>query len=609
MNMKIKNILLCLGVVFGTVSCSGFLDRSPVDLLLPDQIFKDEAGVEAYFATLYSKLPLEDFNWQGGKFNEFPGRAENNASSWAGETLGVKRGEMNNTWTYAYTAIRSINDMIMNLQKSTAISQKQIEVYIAEARCLRAISYMYLVKLWGGVPILDKPLDYNASEKDLLRPRNLEYEVWDFIIKDLEYAYANGSNEKIYGRTNKFVALAFLSRAALYAGSLAKYSLYMPEYCVGIPHSMADEYYTKAMNAAKELIDSKEASYDLYNKYSDRVENFNKLFIDPFGNPEIIFAKGYDYITTKRTHSYDYIIAPVQVANTVGSYFAPYLESVEAFEYIDGSPGGHIAGEASNSITKYSTIESMFAGKDPRLYASIILPNSVAKGTFITIQSGIIEKGIIKTINKYNAFYDTVTKEFVDKENENTVRATGASASLGVLAGKTSFHMRKYMDDSRDKTLCMDWTSETDYIVMRYAEVLLNYVEAAMETNTNLDQALIYLNKVKERAGVKLTTNEPEDFTIERYRAERRSEFFAEGHLHWDLRRWRAINDFFSYDAAKQTHMRSGLYIYYDYANKQYWAKKYTLRDYKYGTLKDYYQAIPSDEMAKNKLFVNNPEY
>ena len=72
---------------------------------------------------------------------------------------------------------------------------------------------------------------------------------------------------------------------------------------------------------------------------------------------------------------------------------------------------------------------------------------------------------------------------------------------------------------------------------MRYAEVLLNGVEAAVEMGQHLDDALIWINDIRDRAGVK--TLNSSDLTIDKVRNERRIELAFENHTYWDLRRWR----------------------------------------------------------------------
>lgn len=89
--------------------------------------------------------------------------------------------------------------------------------------------------------------------------------------------------------------------------------------------------------------------------------------------------------------------------------------------------------------------------------------------------------------------------------------------------------------------------SGIDLPIIRYAEVLLSYLEAKLEAGDAIDQALLdaTINKVRSRAGVGLpavtTTGAAALRTI--LRKERRVELALEGIRYWDLLRWGVAAD------------------------------------------------------------------
>jgi hypothetical protein len=97
----------------------------------------------------------------------------------------------------------------------------------------------------------------------------------------------------------------------------------------------------------------------------------------------------------------------------------------------------------------------------------------------------------------------------------------------------TSFGILKYCDETDPQTL-FTGTSKTDYLVFRYAEILLNVAEAALELGKTTE-ALDAVNQVRARAGIALLTS----IDRTKLRHERKVELFAEGHRYWDVRRWR----------------------------------------------------------------------
>lgn len=143
----------------------------------------------------------------------------------------------------------------------------------------------------------------------------------------------------------------------------------------------------------------------------------------------------------------------------------------------------------------------------------------------------------------------------------------------------TGYSWRKYMDDTRAETPDASWyglKNTTDAPCIRYAEVLLNYAEAAYElmlmgkgtfAQTDLDKSI---NLIRKRAGVNLPDlkmaggqpmvnnvafDDPMRLTIESYtgevpvdamlweiRRERRCELCLEGFRVNDLKRWKRLD-------------------------------------------------------------------
>lgn len=80
--------------------------------------------------------------------------------------------------------------------------------------------------------------------------------------------------------------------------------------------------------------------------------------------------------------------------------------------------------------------------------------------------------------------------------------------------------------------------SAKDFLVMRYAEVLLNLAEAENEANGPTQIAYEALNEVRSRAGLSALSGLSTDQFRERMRHERGAELAGEGHRKWDLLRW-----------------------------------------------------------------------
>ncbi len=191
------------------------------------------------------------------------------------------------------------------------------------------------------------------------------------------------------------------------------------------------------------------------------------------------------------------------------------------------------------------------------------------------------------------------------------------------------------------KGIDASWTEngqkvEQDYIIMRYADVLLMYAEALIEQNKNLDEAASYINQVRARAyavdasqtdaypAVKAESQEQMRKTV---RIERRMEFAMENTRLQDLMRWKlagkALNGY-NYIMLQPTELLNNV------VNKGLWFWGMTpqidddgLADFSalfnagYCTTgakrtfpdREYLWPIPTHDMELNPNLTNNPGY
>lgn len=594
---RLKKYIILL-FISGLYACNdSLLDKRPVDLLTPEQVYNSPEAVEAYFATLYKDLPIEDFSFCNGRFGEFPGNGDGYTSNWTWETTNSTNASNNDeNWGKLYRAIRNVNTFIKEIA-TVNVPEATKNAYVAEARFVRAYYYQELVKFWGGVPILLEPQTItNGNTADLNLPRSKEADVWDLVKSDLDVAAANLPPTSVYGRANKYVALALLSRTMLHAGSIAKFGTVQLDGVVGVDPAKATLYFQSAYDAAKKIID--DGKYSLFNKYpNDKAQNFQLLFYELQGNPEAIFCKGWDYESTRRTHSQDLMALPVVIQSPIGyaNRMTPTLDMAERFDYVDGSPGTLNIGTPT-AYVHYKSPQDVFKNKDPRFFGSIISTGSPFKGVEITGQRGVIYNGVKFNGTALNQYFDLDKKQILAAPTANSVRATGNSDN-----GAITFWQKKFLDPTRPANLSVDWSSETDWLDMRLGEVLLNYAEAAFELGKPASEALTAINQLRTRAGVAPLTTIDRD----KIRKERSVELAFENRTFWDLRRWRTLTTEFS------GWIPNGLYIYYDVNAKDYVFEKTPNGGGKTYQAKDYYFQIPAAERSKagSKLGNGNPGY
>lgn len=586
-------------ILVGTMllaSCSKILDKVPLDMISDEAVWKDEALTEAYLIELYGKMTYfanesKGNVWDGDAW--FPCFTNNEMSdegrgNWGADAYSYKFGNLQiggglMEW-WGYGPIRDLNIFLERLPE-TPLSDELKATRKAEARFLRAFSYFAMVKRYGGIPLITKAQKLEDPEEELYPARNKEAEVYDFIIHELDEIVndlpdpANAES----GRPGKSAALALKSRAALYAASIARFGTVQLDGVVGIPADKANSYYQTAYDAADQII--KAGWHELYKGDADKVVNFKNIFLNE-GNKEVIFVKPHNEVNNLaggNGWAVDFLQCPYPQGWGAGNETGPYLEMVEAFEYTDGRPG-----TLDRTVIQQGlwTTDDLWKDKDPRFFATIYTQNTPWQGGVVDFHRGILKPdGTIQLEDSYNGVLANGTN--------------GAGTGFGVM---------KYLNEAHDNMAGTNsgWpTSWQDWVIFRYAEILLNYAEAAFELNKPGD-ALNAVNQIRDRAGIAPLALVDRD----KIRHERKVELAFEGHRYWDLRRWRTAETDLS------RHF-TGLQFVLDYNSHIAGQKKYKLltiekvdgavaplfRSY------NYYFPITMARTSNNPNLVENPGY
>lgn len=589
--MKFKIILLLF--IIGFSGCiKNVLDRKPLNIVPDDDVWQSEKLMVVYLAALYDNIPI-GFDRAG--YTYLAHLTDESSHPYAGITVVGNYGSHPLTLnTTMYSWIRRANYFLQQVPTSV-LDENAKKAYIAECRFIRAFYYFDLVKKYGGMPIINEVQEFKGDNIDeLLVPRNKEDEVYEFILSELDAATADLPDSRDATNSNratKWSALALKSRAMLYAGSIAKYGTIQLNGLVGIPAEKANKYYQEAFNASKEIIDG--GKFSLYTKLynpqagtGDPAANYQNIFLDK-GNEEIIFKKAYS--NPDKRHSYDNYNMPESFKpGCCGNASSPTLEMVEAYEYKDGSPGIlDVDGKEFNSEAE------LLANKDPRFEGTVMYSGTPFVSRPVQIYRGVYDQD--------GTLYQASKTAFPADPSVLQVGLDGPF-TLGDV-GKTGFYIKKYLNTA---TIVPEGTSDQDYIEFRYAEILLNYAEAAFEGDIDKNAALDAINQLRSRAGIVTLTLS--DLTLERLRNERRVELAFEDKRFWDMRRWRIGTSIF-----RSTYVH-GLWPYLVYkggGNYKYIFKKVSGAPLDNGQVRtfnerDYYSDL-SGYISTNKNIINNP--
>lgn len=620
---------LAISLSLGTVACNDFLDLPPINKITDKDIFGSEAGIEAYMVTLYNRLPIEDFNygsesgfnnWVGGCFVPALSCDEAMHCEWPHEIFGPTGNGAWNQW-WAYDNVRNVNQLIQELENTKLFTPEKKTELLGEAYAIRAWYYFGMAKRYGGVPIIKVPQQYDPSDPSvLLVNRSTEEDTYNFILEDLDNAIemlpaVRTSAEKY--RINKYAAAALKSRAMLFAASIAKYGAYDKNGLVGFDNpAKAEKYYKEVIKAVDEV---RNGGYSLYRGNADKVRNYQEMFWIKGDCPEVIFVKKYEY--PDKAHNWDLWNQPwgYRYPEGYGSRLSPTLDLVEAFPMTDGTSGefrtnseGWIVDE-NNQILEVKNRTDLFKGRDSRLYATILIPGAEwtsAKGDvsgIIDVKRGIVELNgqKVSVLKEGGSFTDQISYRDPVTKQDTSLYVIGKQGVGGTSESTvTGLYIKKFLYEGNATQDPKHTSGEQDWFEFRYAEILLNYAEAAAELATMgvseyEANGLTYLNDVRDRAGV----DAADALTVNLVRNERRIELMYENHRFWDIKRWRDAERLMTNKKMK------GLYPYY-VANNQTWIFK----KLEVGNVHDfkpylYYIRINDDQRSRNPGIEQNPGY
>jgi hypothetical protein len=396
-------------------------------------------------------------------------------------------------------------------------------------------------------------------------------------------------------------------------------------------------------------------------QYLNMVDMFSDLT-----SPENIYVKQYLYPTM--THGYDAYSGPYGYGAVLAGGTCPTLDFLELFDGFPRYPDGTVAVTDGTSNTNghyklYDKPMDFFKDAEPRLRAYVIFPGDIFKGKEVEMRIGVY-KGTepISPLFPDYSYADAETKYQslsgytgapqtiflsakplsgqqkvpffnIAANRQDTMYAAGTS---GVFyddgACLTGLYGRKWLSTDLSLDVASEGKSDQPFILMRYADVLLNAAEAAVELAIAgepspdgadlLQVAKDGLNLLQTRAGATLTANVTGDIAGRNIvRKERRKELAFEHKTKWDLRRWRVQHeegrDYFwgeykdksSYGSGSRYRFR-GLYPFFSAeSNKYFFDARFQcvgLKTFEYNPI-DYYFAIPGGEVTKSQYIDQQP--
>lgn len=389
-------------------------------------------------------------------------------------------------YTGLYLSVYTCNLVLDHFADATTAVQKRCA---AEARVLRAYDYFLLANLWGTPPLVTHVLDASAQpfncDKDPDH-KMTHQQLIEWIAQECENA-ANDLDERKSKddkdgavKVTKGFAYALAGKAYLFA-----------------------EQYDKAKIALKKVIDS--GKYDLVpgEKYAD---NFH---IEGDANEEKVFEVNFEYNAGKTDWS-GMIQRSSWMETNYWNWRADHFVVSPNKVYCGGADGWGGLG-----VPQWFGDE--FYKNDGDSYR--------LKATLKHIDDAV-----------YHMSYGKDEIDNTTDEQKKTSNKIGINdPTQGLYGNSTWLAFKQIMRASdTDGKKYGDNIRLNNYLVMRYAEVLLNYAEACLQTGDQAE-AKKYINMIQKRAGSK-TISETVDMDV--LKKEKSYELWLEGCRWFDIMRW-----------------------------------------------------------------------
>lgn len=372
--MKTRNIILALGIAMvATTSCDKFLDTS-LDLNRTNETVKtDRSSIWAFANAFYSPMVygynVIDNNIFASASDEAQQTSANsNVVYFNKGIINANVNPLSGQYNNCYEGIRAANfflDYVADGKGMALLEQNRnlvtdavnykrdvasLNWYIAEAHIARAYYYAELIKMYGGVPVIEQTMQQSGGK---MVKRSSYEEVVEYIVKEIDdwkdkLAVNWNDFAEREGRFTLGAALAIKARVLLYAAS--------PLHNPGGDRAK----WVRAAQAANELISNPDLNYSLSSEYGNYFNGNTSL-----GSAESIFIVRREANNNLEVRNY-----PITTQGG-NSGVCPSHNLVASYEY-----------------TGNFDPQNPYANRDPRLEASVVVNGSEWNGRTIAMAAG-----------------------------------------------------------------------------------------------------------------------------------------------------------------------------------------------------------------------------
>lgn len=574
--------LLIGGGIFGLSGCDGLFRDAPYNKLSQETIWGSQLLLDEYVLPWYRNMN-NGFSIYMPTSSQLLKGACRDYLPWYGDQITISKADWYNTaygdilksisrevtrrglvnWNNYYARIQSVNLLLENESKIQEGAHKQR--VLGEAHFFRAYYYYLLLRQFGG-PLLIKE-NYNPLIDNIKFPRASYEEMVRFIADEADQAaflLPDKLEASEIGRATKGAALMLKAKTYFWVSSKVFQNKEKPY--LGFPDDRSDAMLTEAAKAYDELMKLPYSLIQITGTTQDQIkEEYRQIFLTK-NSPESIwevqhsndgdFSDGFGHKLDRES------VSPF-FGGTVAAY-SPTQNHVDEYDMRDG---------------KTYDPTHPYDNRDYRFYANVLYDGCTFRD------------------HKMEIHYNKVNGQEIAGA-DLTPYGTSSTAAVS----KTGYYLGKFVNEQQKIDNDETYGSKQNYIIWRYAEVLLDYAEIDFLQN-RVEDALDKVNQIRRRVHM----DELTELTWEKLVNERRVEMAFEETTYWDLLRWGVAVEKMSGATnplkAMKVVKEEGKEPVYQISNMNRYPKR--VREFRE---MQYYTPIPWDEIRYHGI-EQNPEW
>ncbi len=493
---NIKYIAIAAGALLLASSCSDdYLSTPPVGTLSPDGFYTTAAHLESGVLGVYAKLQ----NVEAGQYLTFSEDRSDNVwvdsdpngirtcSEVSFYRISGSTGELASLWSGWYSLIYNANMVLANIDGVSFTDEAVKNQFKGEVLFLRGLAHFELVRSFGRVPIIDHVLS-SAEAKSIKQSEGKDV-INNSVIPDLIEAESllpyrsamkssSGSSVAEYGRADKLSAQALLAR------------VYMT--LKGYPYNDSG-----AKSNAKSYLEKVLQNGSSY--FAPTITDWKRQFL------------------TDNAAANKYQIFAIQ--HRLGTGLQVTFESGVGISNLDIVSDTYHSGSGMSPVYPEATLRYEYiSNNDPRGFGF----------------------NFIDGYDEYNG-----TPAYVNRTNKfqyNGEEIESLEMSINVKWCPTIPKRNEAGIQFDDSQLGSSTSSRNqwpvNFPILRYEDMMLLYAELLVEDG-NISEAMGYVNKIRERAGIELVpTGASASEAMNYIKRERKLELYLEGVRWFDMVRY-----------------------------------------------------------------------